>query len=86
MTVKIEIYYRPMCGFCDHAINFFKQKNLEYTAYNIWEEDKYQQDMKNRAPNSNTVPQIFINDTHIGGCDNLIMMADSGKLKQKFDI
>ncbi|MTI08660.1 MULTISPECIES: glutaredoxin 3 [Curvivirga] len=76
----VEIYMRPMCGFCAAAKRLLDGKGVSYTEYNIWEEDGRQAEMIQRSNGGRTVPQIFINDQHIGGCDDMMAMEKSGKL------
>ena len=80
MDAKIEIYTRDFCGFCAHAKKLLDSRKLKYKEYNIWEETGKQAEMLDRANGRTTVPQIFINDHHLGGCDDLIDAASSGEL------
>jgi len=78
----IEIYTKNICVFCDRAKNFFKSKKLIYEEYNI---DKNPRELKIMLKKSNgekTLPQIFINDYHVGGFDKLIDLQNNGQLKQ----
>ncbi len=67
----IEIYTRPGCGFCHRAKRLLDGKELTYQEYNIWEEEGRNEEMLKRSNGERTVPQVFINDNHIGGCDDL---------------
>lgn len=76
----VEIYARPMCGFCDAAKRLLKSKGVSFKEYNIWTEEGRQEEMLKRSNGGRTVPQIFINDTHIGGCDDIMSLNSAGKL------
>lgn len=73
--MKIEVYYRPICGFSKKAINLLDEKNLKYTLYDITDKPSLRDKMIERS-NRKTVPQIFINEEHIGGCDDLYNLDD----------
>ena len=78
-TPKIEIYMRPGCGFCMRALQFLDMKGLAYQQYDIWDEEGRQQEMRDRSNGGRTVPQIFINDQPIGGCDEMLTMDRNGE-------
>ncbi|WP_322868152.1 glutaredoxin 3 [Aquicoccus sp. G2-2] len=78
--VPIEIYTSPMCGFCHAAKRLLKQKGVEFTEFDIWAEPGRKQEMLQRANGGYTVPQIFISESHIGGCDELYELERAGKL------
>ncbi len=77
---QVEIYTRPMCGFCLRARKLLKKKGVSFAEYNIWEEDGRKDEMLKRADGASTVPQVFIDDRHIGGCDELLALEDKGEL------
>ena len=68
---KIEIYTSRLCGFCARAKFLLEQKGLEYEEIDVDGTPGQKELMVNRANGAQTVPQIFINDVHIGGCDDL---------------
>jgi len=76
----VEIYTRPMCGFCHRAKQILDSKGVSYSEYDIWAEAGRQEEMKTRAPGARTVPQIFIDDQSIGGCDDLMIADRDGSL------
>ena len=80
--IKIEIYTKNICVFCDRAKNFFKSKNLLYAEYNIDENPKQLIEMLNRSNGQKTLPQIFVDDYHVGGFDQLIDLQNIGKLEK----
>lgn len=77
---KVEIYTRPMCGFCVKAKKLLDSKGIAYQEYDIWEEDGRQAEMQQRVPGARTVPQILIDDKAIGGCDDLYALESRGGL------
>ena len=77
---QIEIYTRPLCGFCHAAVRLLKQKGVEYNETNIWTTDGAREEMIQRSNGGTTVPQIFIDGTHVGGCDDLYALEREGKL------
>jgi len=76
----VEIYTSPLCGFCHAAKRLLTQKGVSFAEVDISREPDKRQEMMSRANGSRTVPQIFIGDTHIGGCDELYALERSGKL------
>lgn len=79
----VEIYTRPMCGFCYRAKKLLDSKGVAYTEYDIWAESGRKEEMTQRAPGAMTVPQIFIDDKHVGGCDDLLAEESSGALAKR---
>lgn len=76
----VEVYARPMCGFCSRAKKLLDQKGVAVAEYDIWAEPGRKEEMVQRAGGRTTVPQIFIGDAHIGGCDELMTLEREGKL------
>lgn len=76
----IEIYTSPLCGFCHAAKRLLKEKGVEFTEIDVWEDPSRKPEMIDRANGGRTVPQIFIGDTHVGGCDDLYALDRAGKL------
>ena len=60
-----------MCGYCTEAIKEFETRDWEYTSHNIKHADNYN-NLKELLPDVKTVPQIWIDDEHIGGYDELL--------------
>ncbi len=77
---KIEIYTSPICGYCHQAKHLLKQKNATFTEINVFGDDSRRAEMMARADGARTVPQIFIGDRHIGGCDELYELNAKGEL------
>lgn len=77
---KIELYTKDYCPFCKRALALFDSKGVNYTNIEIQEQPDKRPEMIERAGGRTTVPQIFINDTHIGGCDDLLALESQNKL------
>nr|WP_233172095.1 glutaredoxin 3 [Dyella sp. ASV21] len=79
---KIEVYSTAVCPYCVSAKNLLKSKGLEWSEVRI-DIDPAQRDlMLARSGGRRTVPQIFINDQHVGGFDDLVAADRSGKLAE----
>ena len=76
----IEIYTTPICPFCIMAKQLLKQKGLSFTEINVMGDSAKKAEMIQRANGGRTVPQIFIGETHVGGCDELHALERAGKL------
>jgi len=76
----IEIYTTPTCGFCMMAKRLLSGKGLSFVEIDVSRNPSKRQDMMARANGGYTVPQIFIDGTHVGGCDDLMMLERRGKL------
>lgn len=83
---KVEIYTGMMCGFCSAAKRLLKQKGVDFEETDTSFNSAKKQEMLSRANGSHTVPQIFIDDEHIGGCDDLYALESSGKLDAKLGL
>ncbi|MCR9110180.1 glutaredoxin 3 [Marivita sp. XM-24bin2] len=77
---NIEIYTSPICGFCHAAKRLLTQKGATFTEIDVLVNPERKPEMIERANGGRTVPQIFIGDTHVGGCDDLYALERSGKL------
>ena len=71
LTTRIEMYSSSFCPYCIRAKALLKKKGLEFVEYNIQTDPARHQEMLTRSNGARTVPQIFINDRHVGGCDEL---------------
>jgi glutaredoxin 3 len=80
MTAKVEIYSSPFCGYCARAKRLLSSKGVEYTEYDVLAETDKRDEMVERAGGRSTVPQIFIDGAHVGGCDELHALEDAGRL------
>jgi glutaredoxin 3 len=76
---NITIYTTGYCPYCVRAKDLLKRKGQTYTEINA-EDDAVREEMVAKAGGRRTVPQIFINDQHIGGFDDLYALDKAGKL------
>ena len=77
---KVEIYTSPLCGFCHAAKRLLSAKGVNYIEIDVAADPSRRREMMQRAMGPHTVPQIFIDDRHVGGCDDLYALERSGKL------
>ncbi|EET46375.1 glutaredoxin 3 [Thalassobium sp. R2A62] len=76
----IEIYTSPLCGFCHAAKRLLNEKGASFSEIDVLADPSRKPEMIQRANGGRTVPQIFIGEAHIGGCDDLYALERSGKL------
>ena len=77
---KIEIYVKTTCPYCIRARRLLDNKNANYEAIVIDFGGPERQEMIQRAGGRTTVPQIFIDGKHVGGCDDLFALEYEGRL------
>ena len=77
---KVEIFTSPYCGFCCRAKSLLEKKGVDFDEIDIAVQPSRKPEMVKRAKGANTVPQIFIDDFHVGGCDDLYNLDSKGKL------
>jgi|TARA_Y100001934_G_C12295031_1_gene746911 glutaredoxin 3 len=77
---KIEIYTSPLCGFCHRAKGLLNRKNVEFEDIDVMMDRVRKAEMVERAGGRTSVPQIFIDGEHVGGCDDLYALEMAGKL------
>ena len=80
MPAAIEIYTRPGCGYCSAAKSLLTRKKVAFTERDVAIDPALRQQMWQRAGAGSTFPQIFIGDTHVGGCDELYALDRAGRL------
>jgi glutaredoxin 3 len=80
MAANVEIYTWSTCPFCIRAKNLLGKKGVEFTEYCIDGDETARGEMAKLAGGKRSLPQIFINDQHIGGCDDLHALDRQGKL------
>jgi glutaredoxin 3 len=80
MAAAIEIYTRPGCGYCTAAKQLLTRKKVDFTELNVATDPAYRDQMYDRAGAGSTFPQIFIGQTHVGGCNELYALDRAGKL------
>ena len=76
----VEIYTSPLCGFCHAAKRLLNKKGVTFSEIDVLADPGRKPEMIQRANGRRTVPQIFIGETHVGGCDDLFELEQDGKL------
>lgn len=80
MAANVEIYTWSMCPFCVRAKALLSKKGIEFTEYCIDGDEAARATMAKRANGRRSLPQIFIDDRHVGGCDDLYALESQGRL------
>ena len=79
---KVEIYTWQFCPFCIRAKSLLTKKEIQFIEYSIDGDQNAREKMRERADGKNTLPQIFINNKSIGGCDELYQLEDTNQLDE----
>ena len=79
---RVEIYTKLTCGFCYRAKKLLDMKKVPYEEYSVDFGGAKKAEMIQRAGGRMTVPQLFINGRHVGGCDELMELEYQGKLDE----
>lgn len=77
---KVTIYTRDFCPFCVRAVSLLKKKNVDFEEINAGMNAAKKQEMIQRSNGGRTFPQIFVDNRHIGGCDEMMALERAGKL------
>lgn len=77
---KVEIYTWDHCPYCQRTLQLFNTKGIKYIQYKVDGDEAARDKMSIRASGRKTVPQVFINDKHIGGCDDTHALDSKGEL------
>lgn len=77
---RVELYVKTFCPYCIRAQHLLDSKGVDYQTYVIGFDGPKRDEMIQRARGRTTVPQIFIDDRHIGGCDDLMRLEREGCL------
>ncbi|WP_036484268.1 glutaredoxin 3 [Myxosarcina sp. GI1] len=80
MAANVEIYTWSYCPYCLRAKGLLEEKEVEYQEYCIDGDEATRNEMRQRANGRSSLPQIFIDNRHIGGCDDLYALEGEGKL------
>jgi len=80
---RVEIYSTLFCPYCSRAKSLLDRKGVKYINFDIIEDNSKREEMLKRAGGRTSVPQIFIDGEHIGGCDDLYALDRAGKLDPK---
>ena len=83
---KVVIYTGDLCIHCDWAIELLNRKNIEFTEYNIAKDATKREEMFKKSNGSKTVPQIFVDDHHVGGNVELQALERKGELNSLLGI
>lgn len=76
----VEIYTTPLCGYCHAAKRLLSQKGATFAEFDVSRDPDLRATMTRRSNGGRTVPQIFVGETHVGGCDDLYALDRAGKL------
>lgn len=77
---NVTIYTRQLCGYCSAAKNLLSKKGIDFSEKDATFEPALRKEMTQKANGTSTFPQIFVDENHIGGCDDLMAMDRAGKL------
>ncbi len=77
---NVEIYTTKVCPYCVRAKNLLNAKDVDFVEHDLTGKDEEREALLKRSNGMRTVPQIFINGQHIGGCDNLYELEEKGEL------
>lgn len=77
---EVIVYSGPACPYCVRAKDLLKRKGADFTEYNVKEDAEKFEEMLAKSNGRKTIPQIFINGQHIGGCDDLHALDAKGGL------
>jgi glutaredoxin 3 len=83
---EVEMYSTMWCPYCSRARALLREKGVDFVEIDVAEEPGRRAEMVERAGGRRTVPQIFIDGEHIGGCDELVALDRAGKLDAKLGI
>jgi glutaredoxin 3 len=79
-VARVEIYTTPLCGYCQAAKRLLTQKGVSFEETDVSRDPSLRTVMMDRADGRHTVPQIFIDGQHVGGCDDLYALDRAGGL------
>ena len=82
MSAQVEIYTSSLCGYCMAAKRLLDSKGVAYQEIDVTFDKEGRRKMTDRANGRTSVPQIFINDNGIGGCDELHALERNSELDQ----
>jgi glutaredoxin 3 len=86
LPARVEIYTWQFCPYCIRAKALLDRKDVVYSEYRIDGDEEARKRMAIRATGRTSVPQVFINNRGIGGCDELYAMESSGELNDLLGI
>ena len=77
---NVTIYTRQLCGYCSAAKKLLGSKGVKFTEHDATFSPDLRKEMIQKADGASTFPQIFVEQQHIGGCDDLMALDRAGKL------
>jgi glutaredoxin 3 len=77
---KVKIYTTPICPYCVRAKSLLKKKGAAFEEIDVFMDSGAREEMETKSNGRRTVPQIFIGEQHIGGCDDLYALDSAGQL------
>jgi len=86
MSKNIEIYCSQFCGYCHRAKILLENKGIEFNEISVDNNPDKREEMIGRSGGVTSVPQIFIGDEHIGGCDDLYALEAQDLLNEKLGL
>jgi glutaredoxin 3 len=76
----VRIYTTPICPYCVRAKSLLKKKGVQAEEIDVFMDMRAREEMESQSGGARSVPQIFIGDTYVGGCDELYALEKEGKL------
>lgn len=76
----VKLYTAGYCCYCHMAKELLRRKGAAFEEIDVTGQDEQRAELSKRAGGRSTVPQIWIGETHVGGCDDLLALERSGKL------
>jgi len=86
MPKNVEIYCSQFCGYCHRAKMLLDNKGIKFNEISVDNDSEKRQEMLERSSGVSSVPQIFIENEHIGGCDDLYALESQGILSEKLGL
>ena len=86
MSKNVEIYCSQFCGYCHRAKMLLENKGIKFNEISVDNDSEKRQEMLERSSGVTSVPQIFIENEHIGGCDELYALESQGLLNEKLGL
>jgi glutaredoxin 3 len=83
---KVELYTTQWCGYCARARALLSKKGVDFIEIDVDADRAKREEMIQRSGGGLTVPQIFIDDEHVGGSDDLVALDQAGELDRKLGI
>ena len=76
----VRMYTTPICPYCVRAKSLLKKKGVDVEEVDVFMDMRAREEMESRSGGARSVPQIFIGETYVGGCDELYALEKEGKL------